>query len=75
MTAPRSALERRLVALWEDVLGVAPLGVTDDVFQLGTGSLTIARLYTRMARELGVELPVAAAFDAPTIERISELIA
>ncbi|MCE1118721.1 non-ribosomal peptide synthetase, partial [Pseudomonas sp. NMI795_08] len=33
--APRNALEQRLVAIWEEVLKVAPIGVTDNFFELG----------------------------------------
>src|SRR5207248_4907 len=36
---PRDDLEARLVALWEDLLGVRPIGVTDDFFDLGGHSL------------------------------------
>jgi thioesterase domain-containing protein len=71
----RTPVEHQLVQLWQDVLKVTPIGIQDDVFELGTSSLTIARLYARMAAELDIRLPIAAAFGAPTIEHVAALVA
>ncbi|HYO62019.1 MAG TPA: amino acid adenylation domain-containing protein [Pyrinomonadaceae bacterium] len=46
--APRDALELRLKEIWEDVLGVRPVGVTDDFFELGGHSLLAVRLLSRV---------------------------
>ena len=73
LVAPRTSTERRIAALWEEIRGTA-VGVTDDVFELGVGSLTVARLYTRIAMDLGVDLSVGAAFRAPTIEQVAALV-
>jgi thioesterase domain-containing protein/acyl carrier protein len=67
----RSDTETRLVRLWEEVLGVAPIGVTDDFFDLGVDSLTAARLFTRIEQEFGRRLPFAPVFAAPTIEALA----
>jgi amino acid adenylation domain-containing protein len=73
LVAPRTELEARLRSIWEEMLD-RPVGVTDDIFELGAGSLLIARLFTRMSKELGVRLPIAAAFAAPTIEQVAAMI-
>jgi pimeloyl-ACP methyl ester carboxylesterase len=73
-TAPRSDLEARLLALWEEVLDLQGIGVTDDFFSLGVDSLRAARLFARVRKELGVELPLAPVFAAPTVERFAELV-
>ena len=41
-------LERELVAIWEDVLGLHPIGVHDEFFDLGGDSLDAARLVTAL---------------------------
>ncbi|MEA2828664.1 MAG: hypothetical protein QOG43_3103 [Actinomycetota bacterium] len=72
--APRTALEVRLKALWEDVLGVAPIGITEDFFELGVTSITAARLFARIEAELGADLPLGSVFEAPTIERLAAVL-
>ncbi|MBV9109503.1 MAG: AMP-binding protein, partial [Gemmatimonadetes bacterium] len=69
--APETAAERALVALWESVLGVSPIGVDDDFFMLGGHSMLAVRLMTRIRRELGAQLPLAALFTYPTIRRLA----
>jgi len=70
----RSALERRLVAIWEEVLDIRPVGITDDFFDLGANSLAAARVFDRIERELGAKLPLSPLFAAPTIEKLAQLI-
>ncbi|GAC1542509.1 MAG: amino acid adenylation domain-containing protein [Vulcanimicrobiaceae bacterium] len=72
--AARSGLERRLVAIWEDVLDMRPVGVTDDFFDLGASSIAAARVFDRIERELGATLPLSPLFAAPTIEKLAAQI-
>jgi amino acid adenylation domain-containing protein len=74
VVGPRNELEEKLVAIWEDVLGVHPIGVTDDFFELGTTSILAARVFARIEHELGAKLPLAPIFQAPTIEQLVDLI-
>jgi hypothetical protein len=53
---------------------VEHLGITDSVFKLGADSLQTVRVISRIASALGVELPLNAVFDAPTVEQLSALI-
>lgn len=71
---PRTDLERRLVGIWEDELGIRPIGIEDDFFDLGLTSIVAARLFARLERELGTNLPLGALFQAPTIERLAALM-
>ncbi len=73
--APRNALEQALAAIWEEILGRGPVGVTDDFFALGGHSFLAVRLLSRIARELGRELPLAALFEARTVESLAALLA
>jgi thioesterase domain-containing protein/acyl carrier protein len=74
VVAPRTPLERKLVAIWEHVLDIRPIGVTDNFFDLGATSIAAARLFAQIEHELGDSLPLGAAFRAPTIEQLAELI-
>jgi amino acid adenylation domain-containing protein len=72
--APRTPLEKRLTAIWEEVLELRPIGVTDDFFDLGASSLVAAQLFARIEHELAANLPLAPVFQAPTIEALARLL-
>ncbi|WP_425204180.1 non-ribosomal peptide synthetase, partial [Priestia megaterium] len=55
---PTSDLEKKLVKIWEEVLGIENLGVTDSFFDQGGHSLGAIRLMSELRQELQVEVPV-----------------
>jgi len=57
--------------MWEDVLGISPIGVRTSFFDLGGRSILAARLFMQISREFGEDVPLAALFDAPTIEQLA----
>jgi amino acid adenylation domain-containing protein len=73
-TAPGDRLEAQLVRLWEEILAVHPVSTQDDFFALGGHSLLAARLFDRIEQQLGRRLPIALLFQAPTIERLADLL-
>jgi len=72
--APRDDLEASLAAVWEDVLGVRPVGVTDDFFELGGHSLLAIRLLARVEEVFGRRLALAALFLGPTVADQANLL-
>lgn len=72
---PRSDLERALVSIWEDVLGVERVGIHDNFFDLGGHSLLAAQLFVRVEQTLGVRLPLASLLHTPTVETLAAGIA
>ncbi|HEX8272563.1 MAG TPA: amino acid adenylation domain-containing protein [Longimicrobiaceae bacterium] len=68
---PRDELERTLASIWEEVLGVSPVGVRDDFFALGGHSLLAVRLMAQVERATGVRLPLAVLFAASTVEALA----
>ncbi|KAF0849421.1 non-ribosomal peptide synthetase [Nocardia caishijiensis] len=64
---PSGPVEITLAGLFAEILGVSHVGADDSFFALGGHSLSAMRLIARTRTELGVELPIRAVFDAPTV--------
>jgi amino acid adenylation domain-containing protein len=69
-----SELERKLLTVFHEVLGENSMGVTDSFFEFGGYSLLTVKLFARIKREMGVELPISVLFDAPTVRALAHLI-
>jgi amino acid adenylation domain-containing protein len=72
--AARDKVEKKLVAIWEEVLGVKPVGIKDRFFDLGGKSLQAARLFTKIIGAFGRELPLTTLIHAPTVEQLANEI-
>jgi amino acid adenylation domain-containing protein/non-ribosomal peptide synthase protein (TIGR01720 family) len=72
--APRNETERRLAAIWAEVLRHERVGVEDDFFDLGGDSILSFRLLSRVQASFGVEVPPRALFEARTIAGLSALL-
>ncbi|MFD2171047.1 amino acid adenylation domain-containing protein [Tumebacillus lipolyticus] len=73
-TAPQTAQELQLAAIWSDLLRVDPVGIHDNFFELGGHSLLATQLISRMRHAFAIELPLSACFDRPTIAEMSQLL-
>jgi amino acid adenylation domain-containing protein len=69
--SPRNAIEAKLVRIFERVLEVRPVGVTDNFFDLGGHSLLAVRLLTQIEKATGKRLPLSTLFKAQTVEEIA----
>jgi amino acid adenylation domain-containing protein len=70
--APRDETERKLAGIWEEVLGIRPISVTANFFELGGRSMLAARLFTKILRTFGNELPLSTLFRSPTVEQLAK---
>jgi amino acid adenylation domain-containing protein len=74
LVSPRSSTERKLAAIWTEMLGVDQIGTSSNFFDLGGHSLLAGRVLARVASVFGVLLPIRTLFDASTIQALGQLI-
>jgi thioesterase domain-containing protein/acyl carrier protein len=72
--APRNELEEKLATLWQQCLGVEPVGVDDDFFELGGDSLIAVSLIALLRETFQTELSAQSLFNTPTIATLAKFI-
>ncbi|MDL2079743.1 amino acid adenylation domain-containing protein [Streptomyces sp. GXMU-J15] len=73
--APCGETEESVAAVWSELLGVERVGRQDGFFALGGHSLVAVRVVARLRERLGVEVPLSAVFEAPTLSAFAEAVA
>ncbi|MBB5016750.1 acyl transferase domain-containing protein/acyl carrier protein [Chitinivorax tropicus] len=72
--APRNGVEACIRDIWQDKMGVAPLGVHDDFFELNGHSLMAVQIITEIKRKLKIALPTGVIYDQSTIAQLAESV-
>ncbi len=68
---PRTPLEEQVARLYGELLGVERVSIHDNFFEIGGHSLLATRLVSRIRDELGIEISLQLAFEAPTVARMA----
>ncbi|HYG62629.1 MAG TPA: thioester reductase domain-containing protein, partial [Thermoanaerobaculia bacterium] len=68
---PRTGTEQEIAAIWQRILGIRDIGAHDSFFELGGNSLVVPQLLIAVRERFGVDLPVAALFDVPTVAELA----
>lgn len=72
--APRDRYELEMVRIWEELLGVQPIGTRDNFFDLGGHSLLAARLLAEIEKRYGQKFPPRILLQASTVEQLAQLL-
>ncbi len=71
---PSTVTERRIAALFSELLGHDRVGVDDSFFDLGGHSLVATKLVTAIRSECGVELGIRDVFELGTVGSLAERV-
>jgi amino acid adenylation domain-containing protein len=70
----RTATEREIARIWEEVLHVSGVGIDENFLELGGDSLLAIRVLVTLQEDLDVVLPLDAVFDAGTVEMLAQRV-
>ncbi|HEY6728108.1 MAG TPA: MupA/Atu3671 family FMN-dependent luciferase-like monooxygenase [Polyangiaceae bacterium] len=73
--APQSDLEQRIAGVFEALLGVTPISVTDNFFDLGANSLLVMQATARLRTLLERTVPLVDLYQHPTVATLAEHLA
>ena len=71
---PKQGMESVLIRIWKAVLSLQQVEVDENFFEIGGNSLIALRLAYDIHKELGLDLPLTAIFEAPNIEKMANFL-
>jgi acyl-CoA synthetase (AMP-forming)/AMP-acid ligase II/acyl carrier protein len=71
----RNEIEMQLTRIWQELLGVNPIGVYDNFFELGGHSVLAMRVVHYIEKELSIAIPISILFQFASINELSKYIA
>ncbi len=74
MLRQRPSAEQVIAELWQELMGVGPIGIHDNFFELGGHSLLAIQLTSRIRDAFGMELPLQKIFADLTVAALGESI-
>jgi len=72
--APTETLELQLLGIWEEILAVRPIGITDNFFDIGGDSLKAVLMATKVEEVRGRHIPPAILLEENTIQKLARAI-
>src|SRR5215472_1072852 len=71
--APRNETEQTIAGIWQELLGIEPIGVHDNFFELGGQSLLATQVVARVSTALKTNL-LRGFFEEPTVAELAHAI-
>ncbi|HWT05363.1 MAG TPA: phosphopantetheine-binding protein, partial [Xanthomonadales bacterium] len=74
LVLPRDPTEKAIAGIWQEMLGIADIGVKDNFFELGGHSILATQVVARIRTAFATELAVRVFFENPTIEQLAHIV-
>jgi acyl transferase domain-containing protein/acyl carrier protein len=71
---PGNELERRIAEVWQNLLGIEPVGIHDNFFELGGDSLLGTQLVAQLRSIFQTEFPMRGLFEDSTVAGAAKII-
>ncbi|MDQ6531235.1 phosphopantetheine-binding protein, partial [Flavobacterium sp. LHD-85] len=72
---PGNEIEKTLVKIWQEVLGIKNVGIKDNFFELGGHSLSVIKLSSLIYEKFNIKISINDLFENLILEEMAELIA
>jgi amino acid adenylation domain-containing protein len=72
--AARNEIEKQLTKIWQELLGINPIGIHDNFFELGGHSVLAMRVVHYIEKELSIAIPISILFQFASISELSKYI-
>jgi phthiocerol/phenolphthiocerol synthesis type-I polyketide synthase E len=72
--APTNSTEQRIAKIWEELLGIHPIGIHDEFLRLGGNSLLGIRVAAELREAFQIDFPLEALFKSSTVAEIALLV-
>lgn len=69
--APGSFLEKEIVEVWKQVLGIESIGILDNIFDIGGHSMAMTLIYNKLKERIGLSLTLAEMYEYPTVSALA----
>jgi amino acid adenylation domain-containing protein len=73
-TAPTTDVEKAICNIWQEILGLEKVGITDDFFRLGGNSILAIQVSHRMSKSLECDVKVSDIFKCRTVVNLSNVL-
>ena len=74
LEGPQTETQKALTQIWSDVLGLRHIALDADFFELGGHSLMAVKMFARIKRGFGIDLPISTLFLHPTIRKLARKV-
>jgi acyl transferase domain-containing protein len=69
--APGNSTEQKIAEIWEELLGIHPIGIHDEFLRLGGNSLLAIKVAGELREAFQIEFPLVALLNSPTVSDIA----
>ena len=74
LVPPTTDIQKKLLGIWQELLGCKEISIRDDFFTIGGQSLKMVKMVAMIYEEFGCEISIGDVIGHPTIESLSSFV-